>query len=486
MQSRVNQSVPQRAGLNGPIYAPNEPSKQVEVTIERQLLLSLRSDRQDVYMCHGDTYEHHIPPFHIAFSEQKMHGSLLAVADEEGYVSYFTTRDRKTNMPPHHQVFDHEKPRARISAHQNAIFDLIWCANDEHIATASGDQHVSVWDVETAAQLYHFEGHSMSVKCVRQMPDMPSVFASGSRDGNIFFWDTRCPCESQTIPHVQSFRPVESCIRCHDFEVASVSGKDKRKKRRTSIPNAQRSVTCVEFTGDGNQLISSGAVDGMVKFWDLRTLSEDVDCLKQVRAFSCLNSSGRRYGISSLALDHTKTKLLVSAASNDIFLYDLMRTMDDPIAKYYGHKNSSFYVKSGFSPDGNFIVSGSVDQNVYIWDVHSSGAPAAVLRGHQGEVSSVAWCKSDFTKIASCSDDGTVRVWHMGGDDKENYKPLSGSEHSNCSRGCGDGHAEVYPESPLPSSGMSEAQYISPASTSRPTAGQSVTLHHFWGSRDSI
>ncbi|KAF0711576.1 Aste57867_5197 [Aphanomyces stellatus] len=102
-------------------------------------------------------------------------------------------------------------------------------------------------------------------------------------------------------------------------------------------------------------------------------------------------------------------------------------------------------VKSGFSPDSDFIVSGSVDQNVYIWDVQSTGAPAAVLCGHQGEVSSVAWCKSDFTKIASCSDDGTVRVWHIGRDD---LIPEPGP--NSCGRGCDIGHAETYPELPQP------------------------------------
>ncbi|KAF0713049.1 hypothetical protein As57867_004533, partial [Aphanomyces stellatus] len=217
--------------------------------------------------------------------------------------------------------------------------------------------------------------------------------------------------ETDSPSRVQTLLPVKVSMRCHDVKSAPLSGA-KRKKRRTSIPNAQRSVTCVEFTGDGNQLISSGAVDGMAKVWDMCTISDDINCLRQVRAFSCLNPSGRCYGISSLALDCTKSKLLASAASNDIFLCDLVRESNEPVSKYYGHKNSSFYVKSGFSPDSDFIVSGSVDQNVYIWDVQSTGAPAAVLCGHQGEVSSVAWCKSDFTKIASCSDDGTVRVWH--------------------------------------------------------------------------
>ncbi|KAJ8391518.1 hypothetical protein AAFF_G00088400 [Aldrovandia affinis] len=36
-----------------------------------------------------------------------------------------------------------------------------------------------------------------------------------------------------------------------------------------------------------------------------------------------------------------------------------------------------------------------------------------MLQGHSQEVTSMAWCPTDFTKIASCSDDNTVRIWRL-------------------------------------------------------------------------
>ncbi len=118
---------------------------------------------------------------------------------------------------------------------------------------------------------------------------------------------------------------------------------------------------------------------------------------------------------------------------------------------------ASFYVKAAWSPDGSHIISGSTDRSVYIWEVRGGtaagtavvcwgsqktacgrcahrlrlglrwlcvaapgqgpcltpalpppsppqvdapdGASPYVLPGHQGEVTAVAWCPSDFQQV---------------------------------------------------------------------------------------
>lgn len=75
-------------------------------------------------------------------------------------------------------------------------------------------------------------------------------------------------------------------------------------------------------------------------------------------------------------------------------------------------------VKATFSPDGDFIVGGSADGAVFVWEATGSRAssarlPLLALKGHSSEVNGVAWNENDFTQIASCSDDGTVRSWQL-------------------------------------------------------------------------
>jgi WD40 repeat protein len=62
-----------------------------------------------------------------------------------------------------------------------------------------------------------------------------------------------------------------------------------------------------------------------------------------------------------------------------------------------------------FSPDGTRIVSGSYDQTAKVWDART-GTPQVELRGHTGNVQSVAF-SPDGTRIVTGSWDKTAKVW---------------------------------------------------------------------------
>lgn len=71
-----------------------------------------------------------------------------------------------------------------------------------------------------------------------------------------------------------------------------------------------------------------------------------------------------------------------------------------------GHSDTVSSV--AFSSDGRFVVSGSYDRNVKIWDTR--GHEIHTLKGHADKVNSVA-CSGDSRLIASGSDDKTVKIW---------------------------------------------------------------------------
>ncbi|MCP2340721.1 WD40 repeat domain-containing serine/threonine protein kinase [Actinomadura rupiterrae] len=78
-----------------------------------------------------------------------------------------------------------------------------------------------------------------------------------------------------------------------------------------------------------------------------------------------------------------------------------------PVATLSGHTQGVRSV--AFSPDRKYLVSGSDDSTIIIWDI-AAGHPARTLRGHTSSVLSVA-VSPDGSTVASAALDRSVRLW---------------------------------------------------------------------------
>lgn len=322
-------------------------------------------------------------------------------------------------------------PLASFAAHSDAIFDLTWFHGGRSILTASGDNTVQVNDVETLAPVAVFQGHTQSVKRIAPLAiqdeskNRPSsaVFATASRDGSVRVWDERTPGSRTTL-----------CgALVHQAEITIANAHTSPGRMNPDVQGLKNcSVTDLVSWSDGQVIISSGDQDGCVKLWDLRMLRESPECrkstMKKLQPFISFNPSqaathgGRSYGISSLAYDQNSSSILANCRNGRIYLYeldDLLSTAPNytggciPSATFTGHQTDSFYVRSCFSPCGNFIISSSSDRNVFVWDKHDPYELPMVLSGHTMDANGVDWNPINLNQVVSSGDDGSVRVWHL-------------------------------------------------------------------------
>ena len=98
----------------------------------------------------------------------------------------------------------------------------------------------------------------------------------------------------------------------------------------------------------------------------------------------------------------TSTSISRSVAEHVISNVNLLMTLE-------GH--SSIVLSVAWSPDGTKIASGSNDNTVRVWDA-ATGKLLRTLKGHSASVYAVVW-SPDGTKIASGSYDKTVIIWSI-------------------------------------------------------------------------
>uniref|UniRef100_UPI00358DF69F denticleless protein homolog n=1 Tax=Myxine glutinosa TaxID=7769 RepID=UPI00358DF69F len=386
LNSIINrQLVGPKAGSNGPLFP-------LDTSLDRW-----RCTEHAIVGEHGD----HIPPLSCAFSEEPGSGHIFAASSEEGKI----------------RVYDTERSQQRSAvilewlAHSNAVFDLAWMPGEAKLATASGDQTARLWDVHTRENLGSFKGHHCSLRSVAFSKHDKAMLCTGGRDGNIMLWDIRCTKKEGF------YTAVKKIPNAHGHVLRSGLTGKRRGQVRGLAPSvdSQQSVTAVVFQ-DERMLISAGAVDGVVKMWDLRKYYSTPRCEPMpLHCFPYAGSSSRKHGYSSLVLDSTGSYLFATCMDDCIYMFSTVSLNTTPVSTFQGHRNASFYVKASLSPDDQYLLSGSSDSKAYIWKVHASRQPAVVMCGHAEEVTAVCWCPTDFSKIVTCSDDDTLRVWRMMG-----------------------------------------------------------------------
>ncbi|KAH9947284.1 WD40-repeat-containing domain protein, partial [Amylocystis lapponica] len=383
------------------------------------------SHKADVFKCYAQNNDSFLTvPYACAYSHAAKRGgiSLLAVATEQGLVHILNTSKRRD--------WDFAEPqRTTFQPHTNGIFDAQWSPDDSRLATASGDHSARVSAPATAhpGVLHVLRAHTGTVKCVAWDPTHAAdVLCTGGRDGTICVWDLRAGERRASLrgggaDESGALAPVLVIPHAHD-----VAGPKPRARRGKLAPAAPlRSITSLVFPPDApHALTSSGSCDGVLRQWDLRLPARNAKAVPvQTSCADPTTAQGTRRarGLTSLAAGRGPSAGLLFALGTDArvhaFAQHTLAPLGDAWALAHARlQTRSFYVRLAAAPCGRWLASGSADGRVLLFDVGDAasgrgfggGAGCVELRGQTGEVGAVDWAEG---MLATCADDGTVRVW---------------------------------------------------------------------------
>ena len=98
----------------------------------------------------------------------------------------------------------------------------------------------------------------------------------------------------------------------------------------------------------------------------------------------------------------------ISKSFPKILLYNLEKTKTED--KYFGHSQHYMIIKCAFAGSGDqYIISGSEDGCVYLWERNLPGKYKYCFKGHWGVVNSIEMLYDDV--IFSGSDDKSLKIW---------------------------------------------------------------------------
>jgi WD40 repeat protein len=294
-----------------------------------------------------------------------------------------------------------------LSGHSEAVGAVAFTPDGKTLASGSEDSKIKLWDMRTGNELRTLSGHASPTFSVAFSPDGKTL-VSGSLN-KIKLWDVATGRGLTTLSgHPRG--AVMSVAFTPDGKILASGSLDGTIKlwdvatgrELRTLSDHLDSVQAVAFTPDGKILVSgsrsSGIGDSTIKLWDVATG-------KQLRTVSGRSDPADPGYTFVFTLDG---KMILASGTLDgktIKLSDVATGRE--LRKLPGES-----LIFAFNPDGKTLASASGDgKTIKLWDV-ATGRELRALSGHSAFVTSVAFTP-DGEALASGSVDNTIKLWNV-------------------------------------------------------------------------
>ncbi|KAH7349299.1 hypothetical protein B0T11DRAFT_288935 [Plectosphaerella cucumerina] len=271
-------------------------------------------------------------------------------------------------------------------------------SHDSKILAATSSSSILLWNIRTGQCTSRIEHNKLDyIRTIRLSLDS-KMLLSGSDDGNVRLWDTRSGTCNVTLKGHQ--HRIES-VRFSPNNKKLLSGSYDNTARLWDAASGnclfvleghRARVNSVAFSRDATVLVTA-ACDSTIRCWDANT----GDCQRVLK--------GQKSEITSAAFIFSSVKLLASASANgSMFLWDV--DSGEPISNIQAHGD---LIQAVAVASGHLVASCGDDGTIRVWnavELLQQGSPS----GHDRPVTSVAFAHNSRF-LASSSEDTTVRIW---------------------------------------------------------------------------
>lgn len=288
----------------------------------------------------------------------------------------------------------------QLSGHQGEVFSCKFHPDGETLASAGYDRQLFLWstfgECENLAALSGHKGAILEV-CFSGTGDR--IFTA-STDKTVNMWDTQsCTRIKKLKGHTAV---VNACAAARNSEPLLVTASDdctvriwdtRKRYMMKSIKDKFQVLSCT-FNENANQVIYAG-IENTIKVYDLR--KNDV----------IFEMVGHFDSITGLALSPDGNFVLSNSMDNTLCVWDIrpFAPQERCVKTLHGHSHNfeKNLLRCFWSPDGSRVSAGSACRCVFVWDVQNKRV-LYKLPGHQASVNEVQFHPQQPILLSASSD----------------------------------------------------------------------------------